>query len=372
MNLLDAATTIATTADIDTLFAIYSQSRAYANGREIRAQIESRVNGIASLNGYEDRFDSFRALVERYDNDTSPLWNLVSSDSFLVTDVNHPLPYSGLEFLQLFRRIYEKSGFIILDYEGGVEPHTKYRLLKTSDGLRFIKGGRDDKAIEGRYDEDFLRRLPLPFTEGLFGKDFGLCKFGFANDFYAIIDLYCQGTEKVYPPLTEKGFLDPISVEDSSDYAFVRTEKVFCTTFEVSDNNEVTLQHEVIEHFGYVDEDENSRGLIEEEYSSYTVPLMIMKNPLPYCFLPYGQRYAAYLLLVKATTQIIPFPIFDFYEYELPFEKGVCYDDGHELYLASYVPLNTEELELLEAEDMQVEDNGLFEEIYFYTLYRNE
>ena len=112
MNLLEAATTIVTTSDIDALFAIYSQSRGYANGASIRELIEARVDEIATLNGYDQKFDSFRELIEFHDNKTSPLWNFVISGVFLVTREGYPIPYSFGEFVRLFKNTYDLRGFV--------------------------------------------------------------------------------------------------------------------------------------------------------------------------------------------------------------------------------------------------------------------
>lgn len=393
MNLLEAATTIATTADIETLFALYSQSRAYEKGKEVRAQIEARVNEIAALNGYEEEFKSFREFVERYDNDTSPLWDFVSSGTFLVTDVNHPLPYSFSEFLNLFRKIYDKNGLVVIGYRDGwelaPEPYVKYRLLKTETGLRFIHtsryreevnggsiSGRRDEEIEGGYDEDFLAKLPEKFTKKLFGKDYGFCKLRFSDDFYRTVDFFCyakqEGDEiEVFLPLTERGELQPVSVEENPGHNYVEIETIYSTTFEFE--AELTFQYKTLNYAGWGASENGPGG--EESYFNYK-PYLVMSNPLPYYSLSRGLRYAAYLRLIKYNLQIGDIEGFDFHDYDLPLsdedDNWACYDDGEALYVACHRPFTEDEITLLTADGFEISDEGPFEDFYFYILYREE
>lgn len=379
MNLLDAATTIATTSDIEGLFAIYSQSRAYARGEEVRAQIEARVDEIAVLNDYEEDFSSFRELVERYDNDNSPLWDFVSSDAFLVTDTDHPLPYTIEEFLNLFRRIYERSGLVVIGYNTDrgqrMEPYVKYRLLKTESGLTFIKRGRVDKEIKGNYDEEFVSKLPAKFTKQLFGKNYGFCTLRFANDFYQMVDFFASayGEEiEVYHPLTEEGLLEPILFNESNDGGIYESKTIYSTSFE-HDNEEKTLtfNYNIVLYSGWGPGEDDRRPQSErEEYDFLSEPYFKMLNPLPYIDLPRYQRYSAYLLLIQFQFDEIPF---DLQWYQLPLEDGenyACYDSGDDLYMAVERLLTEEEIELIEDEDMEVSYEGSFGQFHFYTLHR--
>lgn len=385
MNLLDAATTIATTSDIETLFAIYSQSRAYANGKKIHDQIERQVDEIAVLNGYDKgEFKSFRELVERYDNDNSPLWEFVMSDDLLVTDMEHPLPYSFEEFLNLFRKVYNLRGLVVIQrtFVRG-EPFdgfTQYRLLKTKNGLRFITKGREDEAIEGGYNEEFANKLPKKFLRQVFGEDRGFSRLRFANDFYRMVDFFIASHHEgesieVYNLLTDDGLLEPLDIDEGTDVGIYEVKTFWCTVFDYLPlENEamvLTLSYLITEYASWGPGEADERPSSErEEHAVYTRDSMKMFDPIPYYDLPRGRRYSAYLLLALSYPNELPEGL---HSYVLPLREDfryVCYETDEELFLASYQDLDDDDVDTLLTGGFTIAEEEFFHEIFFYTLYR--
>lgn len=343
MNLLEAATTIVTTSDIDALFAIYSQSRGYANGASIRELIEARVDEIATLNGYDQKFDSFRELIEFHDNKTSPLWNFVISGVFLVTREGYPIPYSFGEFVRLFKNTYDLRGFVYLDEDEDGILEVKYKLFKEGETILFY-------THDGAYP---FEEVPEEVKEEVFqpSTTYQVWDACFAKNIYERIDKLIDGCSIVYEPLEEDGemaFSDYARRDDPTIYTGTKADFEVNYYLMETDEKTLTLNREVFVTSSHKDHFHNKYDTdTRVEYEPY----FKMFDPTPYRHLPSGLRYATYHLLAnpflsKMDDSEIPD---DLKRYHLPLDNYGSYDDEY-VYVATHLSLTKEEIDRIEEE----------------------
>lgn len=305
MNLLEAATTIATTSDIDTLFALYSQSRTYKNGGQVREQIEARTQQVASLNGYEGGFTSFRQLVEVHDNETSPLWQFPISDDLLVTHQDYPLPYSFDHFLRLFKNTYDLRGFVYLQEGAQGLMWTKYKFLKDNRGvIRFYVSTRfaaapliaEYAASTPAYEEYTLDAVPSAALTEMFqpAEYLRVWDVQFASSFYEKVDAFVDGVPVVYRPLTDDGEVQ-FEINNIMDRRSMYMEVFDYGKMKAKwKETQLTLVRKEYS-LTWRGHNEETRKLLESHARSYIY--VKLSNPTPYRELPEEERYATYSLL---------------------------------------------------------------------------
>lgn len=364
MNLLETATAIATTSDVDALFAIYTQSRSYTNGKKIREQIEKRVQEIASLNGYEGEFKSFRELVEFHDNETSPLWNFPRSDDVLVARKNHPMPYKFKEFLRLFKNTYDLRGFVYADESEEGLVWTKYKMFKEKDGtIKFYASLRFGKEFSVQeyvreapaYEEYTLDEIPEEVLAEIFQPSDRrrVWNVAFVDDIYEKIDAIVDGVSIVYdklPASSEFSFVSLTSGTRTNYHLKFECETVGKYHSKEFESKILILNKKVI----HLDIRDNE---LIKTYITYK-PYFKLSDPSSLRDLPHGLRYATYSLTTQDDEEE---------------SYGTYSDDENHSYVASYNLLSEEEIERIEEEGGLVTHLSEFSnEIHYYEIEYDE
>lgn len=297
MNLLEAAATIASTSDIDVLFALYSQSRAYKNGGQIRNLIEARTKEIASLNDYEDDFASFRDLVEFHDNETSPLWQFARIDNVIATRNGYPIPYSLEDFIHFFKKTYDIGMFVYVEEGDEQVPYSKYVIIKVEDKIYFSDEFENEYEIgkdvipQEMVDEIFQPSVSFRVWDGSFSK----------GDFYLTIDLLIDGSTAVYNNFDDTGGLIRFGHRQGDKKFF--TKKLWAETMSDFSSNDYLFETEE-KTLTLVSKIYTTHGVYSYIYDDLRIdkevvydPFFKMFDPTPYRYYPRALRYAIYSLL---------------------------------------------------------------------------
>lgn len=83
---------------------VRNSSKMGSFGLEVRKAIENNLNDIAGINGYSQKFSSFRELVEHHQDVTSPLRKLPLNNGYILLTRAQKIPYEKQEFFRLLKQ----------------------------------------------------------------------------------------------------------------------------------------------------------------------------------------------------------------------------------------------------------------------------
>lgn len=101
---MDRVAEVISTGNIEVIFALYKNSLVSRQGQQIRNLINSEVNYIAKINGYDPIFYSFKKFILYHDDVTSPLRLLPISSNWIVLPYDCKVPYTLEDFIYLLKR----------------------------------------------------------------------------------------------------------------------------------------------------------------------------------------------------------------------------------------------------------------------------
>lgn len=73
-------------------------------GLEVRRAIENNLDEIAGVNGYSQKFSSFREFIEHHQDVTSPLRKFPLSNEYILLTRTQKIPYEKQEFFRLLKQ----------------------------------------------------------------------------------------------------------------------------------------------------------------------------------------------------------------------------------------------------------------------------
>lgn len=377
MNLLAAASIIASTDNIETVFAIYSQSRSYKNGAIVRAQIEKHTQDLANLNGYKKEFHSFQELVEYHDDQTSPLREFPISGDILVIHQDYPLPYTLQEFLRLFRNARFLQKFVFL---GQVEQgmfFIKYSITKGAE-LKNVRHSRRKGSVprattkdelkfrthttilesKAEIEEFALDKIPQSILAEIIQpaqplKMWKVCFASESNFLLKVIDNFYQRGCLTYKnldlsrPMTFDPQGWPTSIITDQEKEEIAQGIILDPTFIEKDDHVVTVKRQIFSYRAVVNQKYWDVYQITRADIKYET-LFQMQDAIAYLDLPLELRWATYLLFISN------FPSrkkIDHHELSNAITiNGQTYralQVGKVIYMASYEPLDDVEMERL-------------------------
>lgn len=104
--------------NLDEIFSLYKDSIQMGSvGEVMRIVIDKEANQIARLNGYTEKFQSFKDLVEYYDDANSPLRRLCINNGFILISRSQKFPYTKEEFFRLFKKTTLRGARVIFEID---------------------------------------------------------------------------------------------------------------------------------------------------------------------------------------------------------------------------------------------------------------
>lgn len=83
---------------------VRNSSKMGSFGLEVREAIKNNLEEIAGINGYSQKFSSFRELVEHHQDVTSPLRELPLNNEYILLTREQKIPYEKQEFFRLLKQ----------------------------------------------------------------------------------------------------------------------------------------------------------------------------------------------------------------------------------------------------------------------------
>lgn len=114
---------------------VRNSSKMGSFGLEVREAIKNNLGEIAGINGYSQKFSSFRELVEHHQDVTSPLRELPLNNEYILLTREQKIPYEKQEFFRLLKQTKLRGVRVIfslcMDDEGS--PELCPRVLQLSN-----------------------------------------------------------------------------------------------------------------------------------------------------------------------------------------------------------------------------------------------